>query len=425
MEQDKVGKITTTYKVRLYDKHLDWLENTKILYNQVLEFYYKILTEHKELLELSNHLLMRELEIMTIGTKEMKAENRETQYTLNGFPKIPLYFRRAIINSAVSLIRSYQKSFENWQQSCIGNGPSEAKQFRASPVFYKGMYKDFTEDSISLKLYTGTEWRWVSYHYTGRKWNEKAQLLSPTIKIGQKEAWLHVPVVETVRDIRTIKERMETEEKILAVSFPGNDCMAVCVCMDLSGKVQDSYFIRGGKELRAKKKKICKKIEKVRKSRGDNTKYKRENGQEKDSYYQEIEQLNKQMAHLVSRKIVNYALEHRIKVIVVPNYEKEIEFKKMRYLKAVEYDWIGRRIIRFLKYKSFQAEIVMSTIRPYHISDICSECGTPIQKYNEGHKPGKKYYGGKLFICPNGHKGNTAENVARNIGKNFLKNFKN
>ncbi len=35
MEQKKVGKITTTYKVRLYNKHLNWLENTKLLYNQV------------------------------------------------------------------------------------------------------------------------------------------------------------------------------------------------------------------------------------------------------------------------------------------------------------------------------------------------------------------------------------------------------
>ena len=77
MEQKKVGKITTTYKVRLYNKHLNWLENTKLLYNQVLEFYYKILVEHKELLELSNNLLMRELEIMTVGTKKMKAEKKE------------------------------------------------------------------------------------------------------------------------------------------------------------------------------------------------------------------------------------------------------------------------------------------------------------------------------------------------------------
>ncbi len=95
----------------------------------------------------------------------------------------------------------------------------------------------------------------------------------------------------------------------------------------------------------------------------------------------------------------------------------------MRFLKTGEYDWIGRKIIRFLKYKSFQAGIVVSTIRPYHISDTCSECGMSIQKYNEGHRPGKKYYGGKLFICPSGHRGNTAENTAKNIGRHFLKSF--
>ncbi len=423
MEQKKVGKITTTYKVRLYNKHLNWLENTKLLYNQVLEFYYKILVEHKELLELSNNLLMRELEIMTVGTKKMKAEKKEAEYTLKDFPKIPLYFRRAAINNAVSLMRSYQSNFEMWQKSFIEGQPSQASQFRASPVFYKGMYKDFTEDSITLKLYTGKEWKWISYRYTGRRWSEKAKLLSPTIKVGKKEAWLHVPVEEIVTDIRTVKERMETEQEILAVSFPGDDCMAVCVRMNLEGKELDSYFIRGGREWKAKKKKIYKKIEKVRESRGSNTKYQRQNKEEKDNYYEKMEQLNERLAHLVSRRIVNYSLEHEIKMIIVPNYEKEIEFKKMRFLKTGEYDWIGRKIIRFLKYKSFQAGIVVSTIRPYHISDTCSECGMSIQKYNEGHRPGKKYYGGKLFICPSGHRGNTAENTAKNIGRHFLKSF--
>lgn len=426
MEQKKIGSSTTTYKLRLYQKHLDWLQVTKELYNSVLAFYYEILLKNEELLIMSNHSLMRELEILTVGTKQMKNEQIKPKYSLDSFPKLPLYFRRAIINNAISLVRSYQKNLENWKQheesyAC----PSKANQFHASPLYYKGMYKDFTENSICLKLYNGEKWKWVTYHYTGRSISNKTETLSPSIKIGKKDAWLHVPVLETVEDIRTIEERMKTEEKVAAISFPGSDTMAVCSVINKEGKELASCFIRGGEELKAKKKKICKKIEKVRKSRGDKEKIEEKAARPEHIYFQKIEKLNEEYAHRVSKKIIDFVLQQEVKVIAIPNYEQEIDFKKMRFLKAGEYDWIGRKIIRFLKYKAYQRGIVIGTIRPYHISDTCSICGAVIQKYNEGYKPHKNYYGGKLFLCPNGHKGNSAQNAARNIGKKFLERYQN
>lgn len=424
MEQKKTGSATTTYKLRLYQKHLNWLQTTKELYNSVLAFYYKILFEHQELLKLNNHSLMRELEILTVGTKDMKKAQTPPDYSLEQFPKLPLYFRRAVINSAISLVRSYQKNLENWElHPEIFSCPSRAQQFHASPVYYKGMYKDFTESTICLKLYTGEKWKWTTYHYIGRAIPDRAETLSPTIKIEKKEAWLHVPVIEQVDDIRTIQERMKTEEKILAVSFPGNDSMAVCSVITKKGEELNSCFIRGGKELKTKKKKFCKKIEKVRVSRGNKGKEQLDAIVPESIYFHKIEKINEQYAHMISKKIIDFAVQHKIKVIAVPNYEQEIDFKKMRFLKAGEYDWIGRKIIRFLKYKAFQKGIVVGTIRPYHISDTCSICGSPIQKYNEGHKPHKNYYGGKLFLCPNGHRGNSAQNTARNIGKKFLERY--
>ena len=80
-------------------------------------------------------------------------------------------------------------------------------------------------------------------------------------------------------------------------------------------------------------------------------------------------------------------------------------------------------MIRNLKYKAWKEGILVTTIRPYHISDCCSECGKKIERYNEGHKPSRNYYGGQLFFCPNGHQGNTALNTAKNIGRYFLNRF--
>ena len=98
MEQKKMGSVTTTYKLHLYRKHLNWLRLTQELYHSVFAFYYEVLLNHQELLERSNYSLMRELEILTVGTKEMKKAEQKPEYPLETFPKLPLYFRRAVID---------------------------------------------------------------------------------------------------------------------------------------------------------------------------------------------------------------------------------------------------------------------------------------------------------------------------------------
>ena len=136
--------------------------------------------------------------------------------------------------------------------------------------------------------------------------------------------------------------------------------------------------------------------------------------------YQKLRETNRYYAQNISRQILNYCMKQKVKVIVVPNYEATINFNDKRYMNTDNYRWLGRSIIKKLKYKAFQQGIIVTSVKPYHTSDTCSECGSKIKKYNEGHMAGQKYLGGKLFICPNGHQGNVAYNTAKNIGKTFL-----
>lgn len=61
-------------------------------------------------------------------------------------------------------------------------------------------------------------------------------------------------------------------------------------------------------------------------------------------------------------------------------------------MKTDEHRWLGKSIIKNLKYKAFQKGIIVTSVRPYHISDSCSECGAKIRKYNEGHTAGLKLW---------------------------------
>ena len=95
--------------MRLYDRHFQWLLETKKLYDKVAMHFFSVLSKEKELLEMSDFQLLRTLEILCIGTKEMKARKENPKYSLEDFPKIPLYFRRSAINAAITLARKQRK----------------------------------------------------------------------------------------------------------------------------------------------------------------------------------------------------------------------------------------------------------------------------------------------------------------------------
>lgn len=407
MEQTN-GYKTITYRFRLFCDQEEWLTKTKKIYNEVLQFYYEILMLEPELEVLGTMHLMRNLELLTIGSKT----EQQTKYPIT-FGKVPLYFRRAAINDAIRLYRSFQSGKER--------GANQAKRFQTSPVYYKGMYKDLTEESVQLKLFNGEQWRWVLCRIDtcGRKFSETDKFLSPILKVAGKKTMLHVPVQKQVQDIRTVKERLEAKETICAVSFPSNDCMAVVVHLSAEGEFLESRFIRGGKELSHRRKLLLNRIRKNREQMYSNTIPLP--AEENKRLKEKIHRITENAAHKVSREIVEFCKSRNAAIVVLPNYKNMLDFNHMGYLSATNYDWLGRRIISYVRYKAFEEGIVPASVSTKNISAKCYLCGATVKKYNGISAPSVNYYGGKNFICPNGHKGNSYFNSAMNIGRNFLK----
>ncbi|MBO5278733.1 MAG: transposase [Lachnospiraceae bacterium] len=466
MAREKTGTTTITYRFHLYEKHLQWFACTKQLYNRVVAHYYGILRKRQELMSLSGHELLRELERLSVGTKEMKAACLKPDYPLADFPKIPLYFRRAAINNAAGLMRSYISRHRRWELLTesgrqAGNEPSHPSEFQISPVYYKGMYREWKERSVELKLYDGKTWRWDTYRYKGRELPEGAVCQSPTIVVEKKQVILHVPVELPVCDTRTVKERMETEQVICAVAFPDYDVLAAGVLLDRQGRKLSEKTFRGGNAREGQRGEILEKLEKSQRSRGNGRRecrspmetdraYKVDCRQQKQEagtdgvtgaeapatgaeagmpgrenavLYDKLSKINRYYAHQISREIVDYCVRNGVKIIVVPDYGDAIDFAGKGYLSTNGFRWQGRAIIKNLRYKAYREGIVVTSVSSHHISDRCSECGEEIKKYNEGHRAGKNYYGGKLFVCPNGHRGNSAINTAGNIGRYFLRGY--
>ena len=424
------GYAITTYKIQLNYKHLDWFKQTQSLFDAVLSFYYKLLEKQPEALSLSNQNLLRHLELQTI--KQRDGTPPETPLP---FEKIPLYFRRAAINAAISMYRSYMGKLKVWQEGPIKSGkPSPPKRLHMSMLYYKGMYKDFDEKSILLKLYTGKTWAWVKHRYTGRPFPENAELMSPTIVVKKKKVMLHIPVKEIVEDSRTAKERVQQNEKFVAVALAGSDSLAVCTTIEADGRATAPYFIKGGKELAHRRKLLLGYTK--RGIAGNNTprfmthtignaalSVPQEQRPNK-KYYDKITRLTDHYAHEVSRKIINYALKQGAKLIVLPELKESFDQAKKPYLGKTPYDFIGRRIARYVQYKAWQQGLVAMTSKPYYASTRCYHCDAPIARHNtEYQNPSANFYGGKNFVCKEGHRGSTALNSARNLGKGFYERF--
>ena len=407
------GYAITTYKIQLNYKHLDWFKQTQSLFDAVLAFYYKLLEKQPEILELSNQNLLRHLELQTIKQRD----GTKPEIPLP-FEKIPLYFRRAAINAAISMYRSYMGKLKTWAEKQIKNEkPSPPKRLHMSMLYYKGMYKDFDEKSILLKLYTGRAWVWAKHWYTGRPFPENAELMSPTVVIKKKKVMLHIPVKEIVEDGRTAKERVKQHESFVAVALTTSDTLAVCTTIQADGSASHPYFIKGGKELAHRRKQLLGYTK--RSSAPENV-----NGRPNAKYYQKITRVTDHYAHEVSRKIVDYAVRQGAKLIVMPGYSNSFAKGTLPYLKTNVMDFIGRRIIRYTSYKAWQAGIVVTFNSVGNAKKECYHCGSVIYKYNtEYQTPSQNFYGGKNFRCKEGHKGSTALNTARNIGKSFYGAF--
>ena len=420
------GYAITTYKIQLNYKHLDWFKQTQSLFDAVLAFYYKLLEKQPEALSLSNQNLLRHLELQTI--KQRDGTLPETPLP---FEKIPLYFRRAAINAAISMYRSYMGKLKAWQEGPIKSGkPSPPKCLHMSMLYYKGMYKDFDEKSILLKLYTGKTWAWVKHRYTGRPFPENAELMSPTIVIKKKKVMLHIPVKEIVEDSRTAKERVKQNEKFVAVALTGSDSLAVCTTIEADGRATAPYFIKGGKELAHRRKLLLGYTKRgiagndMTHTVGNAALSVPQEHRPNKKYYDKITRLTDHYAHEVSRKIVDYALKQGAKLIVLPELKESFNQAKKPYLGKTPYDFIGRRIARYVQYKAWQKGLVAMTSKPYYASTRCYHCNAPIARHNtEYQNPSANFYGGKNFVCKEGHRGSTALNSARNLGKGFYERF--
>ena len=349
MEQ---GYQTLTYRYRLPQKSCELLTKTQLLYNELLSFYYHLYFEFKELAEIPKSLLLREMEKLTIPGRDGAEPIKPLPYT-----KVPLYFRRAAINGAIYSIKAEGST-----------GTFRKKDFTNPVTYYKGMYRDFSPEKISMKLWDGISWKWYSFYIKGRPWPAEGRQMSPSVLLNPMERYpmLHVPVECATPDIRKIREKFQDSPEICAVCFTNTDAFAVCAVIHPDGSNGSVRFVRGGNEYSYLCKKTLQRIEKSRKACGI---YKKSPDVEfNKKHWKYLRNLSDHYAHQVSREILDFCKANRVTILAVPDHTDQ-QAKIFRQDRKWTPLYLSQKILRQLDYKAWGAGISIAKVRCYQRED--------------------------------------------------------
>jgi putative transposase len=428
-----MAKATTTIKqvLNYQEEHAAWFAANQVLFNQVAAFYFEVIQAHEQVLDLSTQEALTALEKLTHTTKK----NPTPAMPLSAIAEdIPATFRRAAIHAALGSARSFSSHLTRWKKrkekaqargkTFTERPPVPPRTWNKSALLYAGQWKERTGSSIVLKVWTGRCWSWIKVRLTGRELPVDVKMGSPSLIRRGKQWWLHTPIQKPLSSPPTIEQQVtaNAETKICAVDLNLNEQLAVCTIQTVEGTILATRFIGGGREIAGFRKKLLGWIARNRGKTGIIV----EGEQDNVHLWRKLTQVDEQIAHLVSARIVQFAREHEANILVFEHLGnlKPSRGKYSHRGNSKRAFWMKGRIFKYAKYKAYHQGILTSRVNPRHTSRECASCHSLVARYEEGH-PAEGYTSGvPLVFCSQcGMKGNADRNASLVIGQRLITRY--
>ena len=427
------AKSTTTIRqVLSYQPHqAAWFAATQTLFNRVCAFYFEVIQTHERVLDLSNKEALTALEKLTHATQNNPAPVMALQEVAQD---IPAMFRRAAINAALGSARSFFSHLSTWRkrkEKALAKGktfterpPVPPRTWDKSVPFYVGQWRERTTSSILLKIWTGTCWSWLKVRITGRELPTATELGSPSLIRRGKRWWLHTPIEKRFARPATIEQQVTTNPQttICAVDLNLDDHLAVCTIQTVEGTILATRFIGHGREISGFRKKQLGRIARNRKQTGIIA----ENEQDNVDFWNKIKHGDEHIAHLISKRIVQFAQQHEATILVFEHLGN-LKPTKGKYSKRGNEKrayWMKGRIFAYAKYKAWNEQIITSRVNPRNTSRECARCHALVARYQEG-QPAEGYtQGAPLVLCQRcGMQGHADRNASLVIGQRLITRY--
>ena len=401
-----------------------WFTTTQALFNQVARFYFEVITAHDTVLLLSAQKALNALEILTHATEG----NPHPVMPLDTIaPQLPALFRRAAIHAALGSAHALDTSLRKWrtrkekatakQKRFTERPPVPPRSWNRSATFYAGQWKERTETSILLKLWTGTCWSWVKVRLLSRDLPVGYEPGSPSLVRHGSHWRLHTPIEKTFPSpAKVVAQLTNPETRICAIDLNLDHHLAVCTIQTAEGSTVATTFLRGGKRVNGFRKLLLGRIARNRRKTGLIA----ENQQDNVALWKKIRQVDEQVAHLVSARIVHFARKHGASVLVFEHLGT-LKPQRGRYSRRGNTKrafWMKGRIFKYAKYKAWNEGLITSRVSPRNTSRECARCHGLIVRYQANQAPEGYTSGAPLVWCPTcGMKGQADRNASLVIGQ--------
>ncbi len=276
--------------------------------------------------------------------------NPRYQYFGRNFYKFPSYLRRAIIQAAIGQVSSFVTRYSRWQQGRRSKRNALPPTLNAVTnlhvVLYRGQCILFEDDCVQIKVYNGKEWAWERIAVVGRRERHKlpnSKSLSPSLVMNHKGIFLAVPFEIT-------HPLLGKPQKVCGVDL-GLNTIAVASIVSPDGTVTARRFFndcaadidRRDKRLQAIRHKARLTMRKTGKLYKGFCK----------SIYRKAHNINRQICQLVSRQLVNWAVQQGAEVIVLENLKgwRPKGGKKGSTLRQRFHGWIKSRLAQLIAEK--------------------------------------------------------------------------
>jgi IS605 OrfB family transposase len=431
-----MAKAITTIRQSLHyhPQHADSFAANHALFNRVVAFYFEVIQAHEHVLDLSTQAALTALETLTHATSKNPAPVMPLTEMAQD---VPALFRRAAIHAALGSARSFSSSLTQWRarrakaeakparkgkrKQFTERPPVPPRTWNKSVPFYAGQWKERTDSSVILKVWTGTCWSWIKVRTFGRGLPNGVEMGSPSLVRRGKQWWLHTPLEKTFSSPARIEQQVRTNAhtRICAVDLNLDTHLAVCTVQTVEGTILATRFIGHGREIAGFRKQLLGRIARNRAQTGIIA----ENEQDNADLWRKIRNADEQIAHLVSAHIVQFAAEQRASILVFEHLGnlKPEKGKYSRRGNRKRAFWMKGRIFNFAKYKAWNRGIITSRVNPRHTSRECHRCHALIVRYAAGQPVSGYTPGTPLCLCPQCHmRGNADRNASLVIGQRLI-----
>jgi putative transposase len=277
-----------------------------------------------------------------------KNPNPKYSYFEKRFYKFPSYLRRAAIEFVKGQVSSFLTRYREWQSGIRKRRDAKPPVFNVDagcyPALYKGQLVKFDAHLLVawIKVWNGSDWVWAEVPITSKRQRHlTGSIKSPYLVISEKHCHLAAP-------FGIVPPKWETDV-VCAVDVGINTlATASIVCPD--GTVLARKFIHPASDIDRRDKQANIIRQKARKTKTLHRGFAK-------TPYRKAKGINANIAHQVSRRIVNFALEHGASTIVFEDLKgwRPKGGRKRSNLKQKFHGWLHRRLVTLTEQK-FQEE---------------------------------------------------------------------